>query len=271
MTAEPGSTLGVRLGAGREADVYASNDAVVKLYRPGFLGHGAEAAALSTLDGHSWAPRLIDIVDHGGRTGLVLERVDGPDMLTLLERNPWRLYGLARELARMQLAVHSVPAPSALPDLRTVLAERIREADMPPQVRVHALKVLDGLPAGDRLCHGDYHPGNVLIADDRITVIDWPAATRGSPEADHARTLLLLRRGNPLPGTPLIARAVIGAGRTMFAHAYARSYARGVDRPLWSVDDWMFVQTAARLYEGIDTERATLISVLTRALSVSAR
>ena len=91
--------MGAKLGAGREADVYAwGDDAVVKLYRPGFGGHRAEAMALRSLDGHRVAPRLIDVVECDGRTGLVLERLDGPDMLTLLQRQPWRVLGLARAL-----------------------------------------------------------------------------------------------------------------------------------------------------------------------------
>jgi aminoglycoside phosphotransferase (APT) family kinase protein len=51
--------------------------------------------------------------------------------------------------------------------------------------------------------HGDYHPGNVLLAADRVAVIDWPTAARGAPEADHARTRLLLRWADPLPDTRL--------------------------------------------------------------------
>ena len=84
--------IGARIGAGREADVHAwSGDAVVKLYRPGFGGHRAEARALAALDGHGVAPRLIGVVDCDGRTGLVLERLDGADMLTLLQRQPFVL------------------------------------------------------------------------------------------------------------------------------------------------------------------------------------
>ncbi|WP_308495210.1 hypothetical protein [Micromonospora purpureochromogenes] len=33
--------------------------------------------------------------------------------------------------------------------------------------------MLDGLPDGDRLCHDDFHPGNVLLAVDWTAVIDW--------------------------------------------------------------------------------------------------
>jgi aminoglycoside phosphotransferase (APT) family kinase protein len=87
------------------------------------------------------------------------------------------------------------------------LAARIAGAGLPPPLREHAVRVLDALPDGDRLCHGDYHPGNVLVAADRVGVIDWANAACGVPEADHARTVLLLRWADPLPGTPVIARA----------------------------------------------------------------
>jgi len=173
--------LGPRLGAGREADVYACGDAaVLKLYRPGFGGHRAEAAALRSLDGI--APRLLDIVERDGRTGLVLERFDGPDVLTLLQRQPWRVLGLADALATAHLAVHRAAAPIELPDLRQVPAARVQDAVLPPHLRSFATRVLDALPDGDRLCHGDYHPGNVLLAADRTAVIDWAGAARGTDE-----------------------------------------------------------------------------------------
>ncbi len=185
-------------------------------------------------------------------------------MLALLQRQPWRVLALARALAKAHLAVHGVHAPADLPDLRQVLAARIDDAALPPQLRDIALRVLDGLPSGDRLCHGDFHPGNVLVAPDRVSVIDWAGAARGVPEADHARTLLLLRWADPLPGTPLISRALMAAGRSVFAHGYARAYTGGSHRPLQLVDSWLTVHVAARLSEGIEVERPTLIAFLDR-------
>jgi Phosphotransferase enzyme family len=257
--------IGARLGAGREAEVFAwGDDAVIKLYRSGFGGHHAEAVALSRLDGHGVAPRLIEVVDYDGRTGVVLERLGGPDMLTLLQRQPWRVLGLAHALAEAHLAVQAVPAPADLPDLCEVLAVRIDEASLPPHLKGFALRVLDGLPAGDRLCHGDYHPANVLVAADGVRVIDWAGAARGAPEADHARTLLLLRWADPLPGTPLISRALMAAGRSVLAHGYMRTYTRRSQQLVQQVDSWLTVHAAARLSEGIEVERPTLIGLLDR-------
>jgi len=271
--ANAGSTAapGPLLGAGREAEVYAWGEgAVLKLYRPGFGGHIAEAAALRSLDSQGIAPRLLDTVDRDGRTGLVLERVSGPDMLTLLQRQPWRVLGLAGALAAAHRAVHQVAAPADLPDLRTVLGARIHDAPLPVQLRDFAVGLLGGLPDGDRLCHGDYHPGNVLLAADRTAVIDWAAAARGVPEADHARTLLLLRWADPLPGTPPLSRALIAVGRSLLTHRYAHAYRRGAAPPR-RVDSWLLVHAAARLAEGIDAEQALLTGVLDRARRMSAR
>jgi Ser/Thr protein kinase RdoA (MazF antagonist) len=264
--------IGSKLGAGREADVHAwGDDTVVKLYRPGFLGDRAEAVALTKLDGRGIAPKLVDTVEYDGRTGLVLERLGGSDMLSLLQRQPWRAIGLARTLAGTHLAIHEVPAPGDLPELRQTLAARIADAVMPSHLRDYALRVLDALPDGDRLCHGDYHPGNVLVATDRVAVIDWPNAARGVPEADHARTMLLLRWADPLPDTPLVSRALITAGRAMFAYGYARAYRDGSPQPLGQTASWLVVHTAARLAEGIEVEQAALIGFLDRAHQRAAR
>jgi serine/threonine protein kinase len=259
-------TIGPRLGAGREAEVFAwEPDAVVKLYRPGFVGHDAEATALRSLDDHDVAPRLIDIVDIDDRPGLVLERLHGSDMLTVLQRRPWSLSSLAQRLAAAHLRIHRMEAPNSLPDLRDLLEARIRRAPLPAHLREFALRELAALPAGDRLTHGDYHPGNILITDDRDVVIDWVGAARGAPEADHARTLLLLEWADPLPGTSRAARALMAAGRSIFAREYARHYGRGAAGARHEVASWLSVVIAARMSEGLDVEHPRLRALLEAA------
>jgi len=266
MTAADADMIGPKLGEGREAEVYAwGSGEVLKLYRPGFGGHHTESLALAALDGQAVAPKLIQIVEFDGRTGVVLQRLGGTDMLTWVERKPWQVWDCGRILAATHAAIHRTVASAQLPDLRQVLAERIRDAGLPQSLERLALHTLDQLPGGDRLCHGDYHPGNVLLAPGGAKVIDWAAGACGPAEADHARTLMLLRWANPLPGTPVLFRALISGGRRLLADAYARAYRKAVPQPLRHMDSWLVVNIAARLSEGIDAERPKLLALLGRA------
>jgi hypothetical protein len=259
--------IGPKLGEGREAEVYLwGQDSVLKLYRLGFGGHRSEALALAALAGHGVAPDLTGVIAHDGRPGLVLQRLDGVDLLALLQKRPWLVRRFSRVLSSAHLAVHRIAAPAGLPDVRQVLDGRIRDAELPVSLRDYALGVLDGLPAGDRLCHGDLHPGNLLLSTGRAEVIDWTAATRGTPESDHARTMLLLRWANPLPSTPLKSRALIAAGRRLLTRGYDRAYRQGAPETLRYTGSWLTVNLAARLSEGIEAERPTLVSLLSRAL-----
>jgi Phosphotransferase enzyme family len=52
---------------------------------------------------------------------------------------------------------------------------------------------LKNMPDDDRLCHGDFHPLNVLGEASQPFVIDWPDACRGDPTGDVCRSYLLLK------------------------------------------------------------------------------
>jgi hypothetical protein len=259
-------TIGLKIAEGREAEVYAwASGAVVKLYRPGYGGHATEASALAALEGGDVAPRLLGSVEIDGRHGLILERLGGSDMLALLERAPWRVLGLARTFADAHVRVNGVPAPADLPDLKDVLAQRIEAGVRAPALRDFVFRVLDRLPVGDRLCHGDLHPGNVLIVAGHARVIDWANATRGVAEADHARTLWLLERADPLPGTSRLFRRLMATGRARYARTYASHYRKRTPESLRLVPSWTIVHAAARIAEGIAVEEAGLLTFLRRA------
>jgi aminoglycoside phosphotransferase (APT) family kinase protein len=246
------ATAGVKLGEGREAEVYAwGADAVLKLYRPGYHGYRTEASVLSALG----RPR-------SGAPAVRHRRDRGPDLLTLLQRQPWRVRSLARAFAAAHLTIGRCEAPAGLPVQRESLACRIDDGPLPAPLHSYVRQVLEGLPDGDRLCHGDFHPGNALVAGDRIGVIDWANATRGTPASDHARTLLLVRWANPLPGTPALSRALIAAGRSLTARLYAPAYRAGSPPSANNVHRWLVVHATARFSEGIEAETGTLVRLI---------
>jgi aminoglycoside phosphotransferase (APT) family kinase protein len=271
---EGGGTAGLELiGEGREAEIFAwGDDAVLRLPRPSSRWARAEQEAVAmraAAAGGVPVPRVHGTTTQDGRVGLIMDRVDGPDLITLMGRRPWTVPRAARMVGRGQAALHEVVAPNELPQVRDVSRMKIEgAADLPSELAEFALATLDGLPDGDRVCHGDFHPGNVLVGRQGPAVIDWTDAARGDPAADLARTRLLLRQGAVQEYMPAMIKFMMrhmqALGRGSFFRLYVRAYARArpIDADL--VDRWEIVRAADRVYEGIEPELPALLALLER-------
>jgi aminoglycoside phosphotransferase (APT) family kinase protein len=264
-----------RVGEGREADVFAWDPGtVLRLLRrssdPARVEREA-AAMRAAANGGVDVPNVYGTEMVEGRAGLIMDRVDGPDLITLMGKRPWAVPRVARIVGRAQARMHDVVAPDDLPSLRELVRTKIAAAaDLPAELADFALKKLDALPDGDRLCHGDFHPGNVLLGRGGPAVIDWTDASRGDPAADLARTRLLLRQGAIPEHMPALIRGLHAFGRGAFFRLYLRAYsrARSIDDDL--VDRWEVVRLADRVMEGIDAEQPVLLDQLERFANESA-
>jgi len=261
---------GELLAEGREAEVYLQPDGtVLKLWRDPGSGDRArrESAALTTLRGSACrVPTPLGMVKVGGRPGLLLERVEGEDLLTILGRRPLTVLAVGRAMARAHLAMHEPAAPGELPELHDLLRQRItRAAALPEDLRARALARLDELPHGDRICHGDLHPANMLGTYAEPVVIDWGDAARGDGTADVARSQLLLQMGELPPDSPALLRGAARVGRSLLTRTYLRGYRRGRPLDRDALDRWRTVRAAARLDEGIPEEREKLLRLVREA------
>jgi len=102
------------------------------------------------------------------------------------------------------------------------------------------------------------HPANVMRSTKGPVVIDWPNAARGAPEADVARTLLLLGAGEP-PGYTPVMRVLTMVGRRLFIWLYTGSYMRVRLLDKREVRRWALPIAVARLAEDIVEERSRLL------------
>jgi aminoglycoside phosphotransferase (APT) family kinase protein len=256
------------LAAGRTAEVYPWGEGLIlKLFHP----DRSEAEARTELE-KSRAVQLTGLpvpVSQGvasvaGRHGILMERINGIPLTQSLRRRPWTLPGAARELALLQFRIHSQQA-AGLPSLHERLQQRIERSDaLPAELRVTMLERLDALPRGTALCHGDFHPDNVLVTADGPVIIDWMDATSGHPLADAARTSLLLRLGALPEGTA--GRLLITAARPLLHLVWLKHYLRQSGATRAGIAAWLAVIAAARLAEAIPGERAALLSIIRRTV-----
>jgi aminoglycoside phosphotransferase (APT) family kinase protein len=213
-------------------------------------------------------PAVADVVTHEGRVGLVIKRVVGPTMLAALAANPDDAAALAGRFAWLHAEIHGFDE-AALPDQHETLAADVARApDVAAPVRDAAQARLEARPHGSSICHGDFHPLNVIVSADRLWVVDWSKATRGHPDADVARTLMLLRLTNvPRDAAPSVRDGVERARATFLAR-YLEAYEPM--RPIVKDDvmAWMLPITVARLAREVsDNERrqlAALAAILAR-------
>jgi uncharacterized protein (TIGR02172 family) len=264
------SSPGERIAEGQTAEILAWGDGVVlKLYRDGYPPEEAEreAECVRAVVAEGVAtPNAIEVVTVEGRPGVVFERVDGPTMLEQVMAEPEGAAGWARLLAEEQASLHARHT-AAPPSLKERLARKIAEADgLSDILRARARQTLGKLPDGDALCHGDFHPSNILLTERGPVVVDWVDVTRGHPLADVARTCVLLRFAALPPELDPAAREHIDRVRHAFCDAYLERY-RAL-RPFSRAElaAWMAPVAAGRLSERIYSaeERHALISEVER-------
>ncbi len=258
-----------KIAEGREAEMFAWGEGtILRLLRNADdqARIQREAAAMKAAsDRGVRVPAVQGLTTVMGRPGLVMERIDGPDLLGVIASRPWTVLRAGRICGEIHAQLHATKTSRRMPALREVLRQRMASSVRAPKhLTEFAVDILEGLPDGDSLCHGDFHPANILMAGDTPVIIDWPNATRGDPAADVARTLMMLRMGELPPGSPVLLRFLAMIARRLLTSAYLRSYRRARPLDMSLVSRWEIPTAAARLAEGIEEETATLLRLLER-------
>ena len=264
-----------KIAEGREAEIYEwEPGSVLRLFRN---ARGAEwiererAAMEAVRVIVPLVPAVLGVTEVSGRPGIIMERIDGPDLLGMIASRPWTVWSAGRITGEVHARLHGVVAPASIPSLRERADGVSRSPLVPQHIAEWALRELDAMPDGDRLLHGDFHPGNILMSAHGPVVIDWTDVARGNPDADVGRTLLMMRMASLPPGSPMVIRVGARVARSVLRAAYLRAYRRARDVDLPVVLRWEKLRAADRLADGIPEERAALLAIVDAAMEAGAQ
>ena len=268
-------SLGVPIGQGRTAEIFAWGDGrVLRLFRPGASRTWAVRelrVARAVRQAGIAAPEVFPadsedgLIEVDGRFGFVMERIDGPSMIDAMSRAPWCIRRYAESFAALHRSIHAA-ASTELPSQRERFHRVIDGvADLlAPEIveRLHA--AVDAMPHERAICHGDFHPDNVLMSPRGPVIIDWGPATAGCPAADVAWTVYLAKHGGAPVGASFAVRAMLALFRRLFLALYRRAYVRDAAFDWREVERVEPVIAAVRLGDGIPEERKLLLDILHR-------
>jgi aminoglycoside phosphotransferase (APT) family kinase protein len=152
------------------------------------------------------APPILELVRPGELFEFpvqVMKRMVGTTMAEAMTSAPWRAFQYVGQLAVSHASLHRVPVPEwvdtgsewTLADDRLRLARYLVSNISPPGLeealeRTERLMPLLEMP-GPVICHGDFHPANLIIDTDWLSVIDWTHAGIGDRHGDVAWTAWL--------------------------------------------------------------------------------
>jgi hypothetical protein len=134
------------------------------------------------------APELFDEVSLEGGFGVVLRRLDGPTLLQLSRSGAVTPEQTGAILATLAISVHKLACPPDVLSLRNLMngSSRLSDGTLPKHIATGILALIERLAPEDGLCHGDLHPGNVIMTTDGPRLIDWGGATRAAAGLDLA-------------------------------------------------------------------------------------
>lgn len=227
--------------------VYRDQDTAIKVFDADFskadvLNEALNQARIEETGLNIPKLKAVTMVD--GKWAIASEYIEGKTLATLMEENPEKYDEYLAMFVELQIKVHSMTAPG-LNGLKDKMEKKIKMSDLDATTRYELHTRLYSMPKHNKVCHGDFNPSNIIIAEDGTPyIIDWSHATRGNASADVARTYLLFC----LEGNDEVAKK------------YLDLFCKKSDTARQYVEKWMPIVAASQSVKGKEEEREFLLS-----------
>lgn len=227
--------------------IYRDGDTIIKVFndtfsKEGILREAMNNAILETTD--LPVPKVIEVCKAEGQWAIVEEFVEGKTLEQLMAENPEKEGEYLNLFVDLQMKIHATKAPSMLIRLRDKMRGKISQADLDATTRYDLHTRLEGMKRHTKICHGDFHPSNVIITPaGEAYIIDWAHVTQGNASADVARTYLLFQL----------------EGKEDLAKKYMHLFCEKSDTAYQYVQKWLPIVAASQSVKGKAEEKELLL------------
>ena len=180
-----------KLGEGGNGAVYRlDDDKIVKVYKPWMKLEEIEKergfAKTAFING---IPSVIayDTVKVGDSLGIVFELLKSDTLGRAMKNNPEKLEEYVDQYVELAKALHATHVPedsfTHIQDVLSEMADNLGQWCTEDEIAL--LKdIIAAIPESDTVTHNDLHPGNIMIQDGELVLIDMPQVTMGPPICD---------------------------------------------------------------------------------------
>ena len=237
------------VGQGATTKIYRDGKTAIKLYENATFDRVDKEASAQRFahDARLPVPAVYEVrkLDEGA-VALDMEYIDGKPLIRPRMDKDERIDAI-NTLVMLQRDVHKVDAGN-MAKLHDRLEWRIKYSQILEYTqKSKLLDLLAGLNnESNNLCHGDFHPLNILYDGIKYWIIDWVDAAAGNPLADACRTYLIFKQ--------YMSRS---------AGIYLRCFCKEANAAQAGVLAWLPVVAAARLNENQDEKpKAVLLDIV---------
>lgn len=180
------------IGKGRTSRVYdMGGEKVLKLYRASIPFKTIWQELLLTRSAHQRGipvPMAYELVRSGMQYGIIMDRIAGKEMEALIREQPsiWR--ELIPGFAKAVKELHGTEVrDGSLPDIKASsisTAGELYPSFCTKEETEKLQSVFASIPDSHMFVHGDCHPGNAMLYDDKIRFIDMTICGKGHPVFD---------------------------------------------------------------------------------------
>ena len=227
--------------------VYRDGDLCIKVFNEEFskadvLNEALNQARIEEIGLN--IPKIHEVTKIDGKWAIVSDFIEGKTLQQLMDEDPDKKDEYLNMFVDLQLTVLSKTCP-LLNKLKDKMNSKISMAELDATTRYDLHTRLNGMPKHNKVCHGDFNPSNIIIAEDGTPyIIDWSHATQGNGAADAARTYLLFWL----------------KGDTETAKQYLDLFCKKSDTAKQYVQKWMPIVAASQSVKGNEKEREFLLS-----------